>query len=993
MMRRVVAVVVIGLAGASILLPAADPTAVGPRSPAEERTTFQLPPGFRADLVAAEPDVVDPVAMCFDEKGRLFVAEMRGYPNGGVGTGNETRGRIKCLTDTDGDGKFETSTVFAEGLRFPMGLQPWRGGLIVAAAPDILYLQDTDGDGKADKTTTLYTEFNTANIQQMVNSLQFALDNLVYGCAGVDGGLVKSAQDSAAPAVSLRNRGIRFDPDVPASLEPTSSGGQYGLTADDAGHWFTATNSQHLRQIVLPDHYLRRNPYLGVSSVTLDIPEHGPSARIYRVSPFEAWRVERTTRRARDTTGRKYPSNELVPGGYFTSACSPLIYTADLFPEQYRGNNFVCDPANNLVHREVLAPRGSVFTARRVDAEKEFLASTDNWFRPVNISIGPNGALYVLDFYREVIETPLSLPEDIKKKLNLESRGRGRIWRVAPDGFSPSRMPDFSRFTTTQLVDALLKSNPWWRLTAQRLLFERKPVDATAIIRTKLATAVGKPGLSNLLWTLQGSGALTPEDLASVYADPLPGNRKNAARLSEWFFTSSPDLREQAAKLVADPSPQVRFQLALSAGAMPPEQAAAVLIRLLVTDGADPWLQTAALSSSGLCALEIIHAISHGTEMPAATRDAVLRRVAAIIGAKGDNAAIARVLRLIGESSSLAPGLESALLDGLGQGMRNSKTPLPAWLAKPPIEMPGLVEKLKGRFEQAAKAVQEDSATNSARVAAARLLAFAPFDVSGPALAAALSPSSSGDLQSAAVRGLSGFAEPRVGELLLRGWSGYGPALRREVLEALLARPDRALVLLAAVEKKVIAANELEPVRVRQLKAHPNQQIRDKAVAVLTADMNLDRAKVVADYRAVAKLMGDVGKGRGLFKTHCSACHKLADDGNDVGPNLLAVLPGKSAEDLLAALFDPNREVDPRYVSYQAVTADGRQVTGIVSVETPTSVTLRRADGAEDTILRANLESLRSTKLSLMPEGFEKQLAKQDVADLFAFLRAAVGGK
>ena len=224
----------------------------------------------------------------------------------------------------------------------------------------------------------------------MVNSLQWGLDNWVYGCAGSDGGTVKSAERPDAPAVPLRNRGLRFKPNLPASLEPTSSGGQYGLTADDYQRWFTATNSQHLRQIVLPDHYLRRNPYLPVSAVTLDIPEHGPAAKVFRISPFEPWRVERTTRRAGSPDAKRFPTTELVPGGYFTSACSPLIYTGELFPKEYHGNNFVCDPANNLIHREVLVENGAVFTAKRVDADAEFLASTDNWFRPVHLTTGPD---------------------------------------------------------------------------------------------------------------------------------------------------------------------------------------------------------------------------------------------------------------------------------------------------------------------------------------------------------------------------------------------------------------------------------------------------------------------------------------------------------------------------------------------------------------------------------------------------------------------------
>lgn len=960
---------------------AADPTP-GALSPKDERATFRLAKGFTIDLVAAEPDVVDPVAMCFDEKGRLFVCEMRGYPNGGVGTGKETRGKIKCLTDADGDGVFETCHTFAEGLRFPMGLLPWKGGLLVAVAPDILYLQDTDGDGKADKTTVLYTGFNLANIQQMVNSLQWGLDNWVYGCAGSDGGTVKSAERPDAPEVSLRNRGLRFKPWQPASLEPTSSGGQYGLSADDYQRWFTATNSQHLRQIVLPDPYLRRNPYLPVSAVTLDIPEHGAAAKIYRTSPFEAWRVERTTRRAGGADAKRFPSSELVPGGYFTSACSPLIYTADLFPEPYRGNNFVCDPANNLVHREVLTGKGAVFSARRVDQETEFLTSTDNWFRPVSLSIGPDGAMYVLDFYREVIETPLSLPDDIKKKLNLESRGRGRIWRVAPEGFKPSKLKDLSQADAAQLADELLVPNSPRRLVAQRVLFERRPKDAAPILRGRLAKAGGKGGRANLLWALHGLGALTPADVLPAFDDPQAGMREQALRLAEGFFATSPELRARAAKLVNDPEPRVRFQLAFSAGALPPAEAGKVLAAILERDWTDPWTQTAALSSASECNLVLIDTLTAGKS----STGPVLTKLAAMTGAKGDDQETIRLLDRIADGPA---GAGATLLDGLGQGMRNRKKPFSTWWASPPAGAEPVMKKLRGRFEKAAAAVQNESAPAAERVAAARLLAMGPFDLAGPALVEVLGPTSSVDLQVAAVRNLAAHPDSKVSELLLRNWAGYGPAVRREVLDALLTRPEWSLAVLAAIEKKQVSANELDPARVKSLKSHPNATVRTRAEAVLKSTINADRAKVATGYAAALELKGDTTKGRMAFRTHCAACHKLDGFGHEVGPNLLAALPNKSGEDLLVSVFDPNREVDPRYVNYQVSTADGRVLTGIIATETPTSVTLRRGDGAEDTVLRANLESLRSTKLSLMPEGFEKQLSRQDVADLFAYLRTA----
>ena len=953
-----------------------------PLTPEAELATFKVAKGFTVQLAASEPAIVDPVAMCFDEKGRLFVCEMRGYPNGGVGTGNETRGKIKCLEDKDGDGVFETSSVFAEGLRFPMGVTRYKNGLLVAVAPDILYLEDTDGDGKADKTTVLYTGFNLANIQQMVNGLQWGLDNWIYGVAGNDGGTITSREKPDAPAVTLRNRGLRFQPWRPASLEPTSGGGQYGLTADDYQHWFTATNSEHLKQIVLPDHYLRRNPYLAVPQVTINIPEHGAAAKVFRISPFEAWRVERTTRRAKSPDAKRFPTTELVPGGFITSACSPLIYTADLFPEAYRGNNFVCDPANNLIHREVLSPKGSVFTAKRVDPDSEFLASTDNWFRPVHLSIGPDGAIYVLDFYREAIETPLSLPEDIKKSLNLESRGRGRVWRIAPEGFKPAKFPDFSKLTAAQLADELLSANQMRRLMAQRLIVQNEMQDAAGSIRDRLQKAEGKPGRANLLWTLHGLDQLDARDVFTTLHDTAPGMREQALRLAEPFFAKSREVRESALRHFFDPEQRVRYQLALSAGSLPNDDAARVLAAILVKDGADPWIQVAALSSAANVALPLIENLLDRKAPPA-----VLLKLAALTGAKGDQAEIAKLLSIIADTKS--ESVAGAMLDGLGQGMRSSKAPLATWWLKPPPEALAAFIKIRDRFVRTVALVKDESKADADRISAATLLSFGPFELAGSALAEVLVPATSGDLQLAAARALSAHSDAKVGELLLAKWSGYGPALRREVLDLMLARPDRALKLLDAIEKKAVAPGELDPARVALLKSHANGAVRTKAAAVLKASANVDRAKVILEYAAALELKGDAEKGRAAFKNNCAACHKLDGVGNDVGPNLLAALPNKSGEDLLASLFDPNREVDPRYVNYQAVTADGRILLGIVATETPTSITLRRADGAEDTILRKDLESLRSTKLSLMPEELEKKLTKQDVADLLAYLKIA----
>jgi len=970
--------------------PAGAPT--GPRSPREELATFQLAKGFKAELVAAEPEVIDPVSMCFDERGRMFVCEMIGYPNGGVGTGDESRGRVKCLTDTDGDGVYETAVVFAAGLRFPMGVIPWKNGVIVAVAPDIRFLEDTDGDGKADRTTVLYTGFNLANIQQMVNSLQWGYDGWVYGVAGNNAGTIRSVEKPDAAPIALQARGFRFRPEVPGSLEPTSGGGQYGLTADEFGHWFTNTNSQHLRQIVFPDRYLRRSPAASVPATTIDIPDHGPACKVFRISPFEAWRVERTTRRSGGPDARRFAATELVPGGFVTSGCSPLVYTADLFPPAYRGNVFECDPANNLVHRDVLRPTGAAFTAARGDADCEFLASSDNWFRPVHLSIGPDGGMYVLDFYREVIETPLSLPDDIKSRLNLESRGRGRIWRIVPGAGGRSQFPQFPVHEPAGLVDRLTDPNPWVRQTAQRLILQARPAGIADAILARLDRVSGTSRLPISLTTLASLGRLSDAALMTALKDPLPGNREVALRLSEPRLATAGPLREAIGGLADDPSTMVRFQLALTAGDCPDPARTRILTRLLAGSGDETWVVSAILCSAGKSIVPLIEVLVESSGRPGADPvrlNPVLTRAAAAVGGQGTDADLIAVLRLLPRAA--ATDADLALIEGLGQGMNGKSRSLTSWLATT-RSAPREVGDVTNRFADAARRLTAADTKPATKLAAGRLLAYAPFDVASPALAAVLTPQSPPELQLVAVRSLAVHPAADVAKLLLAHWPAAAPPVRREILEQLLARPERVTHLLDAIESNTIRPGELDPVRAGQLRGSKDPSIRSRAAKLLAGTVtSADRKAVIGKYQAVKETKGDAGRGRTVFIGQCAACHKLGADGHDVGPNLAAVVGGKSTDDLLTAVLDPNREVDQRYLNYQLNTADGRTLTGIIAADTPNAVTLRRADGTEDTVRRADIESLRSTGLSLMPEGLEKSITPQNMADLFAFLREQLG--
>jgi putative membrane-bound dehydrogenase-like protein len=974
--------------------PDANPT--GPLAPKEEQKTFHLPAGFRMELVACEPNVIDPVAIAFDEEGRMYVAEMPGYPNGGVGTGNIQSGKIKLLEDRDGDGFYEHCTTFADGLRFPTSIMPWKNGILVSVAPDIVFLEDTNGDGRADRKRTLYAGFGLDNIQQLINSLQWGLDNWVYGCAGSNGGTIRSAEKSAMQPVTLRNRGVRFHPEKPGSLEPTSGGGQFGMAADPWQNWFTATNSQHLRHIILADHYLRRNPNLAVPSVTLDIPDHGAACKVFRISPFESWRVERTRRRKESPDAQRFPSTELVPGGFITSACSPVVYTADLFPKPFQGNVFVCDPANNLVHQDILVSHGATFVAQRADAENEFLASTDNWFRPVNLTIGPDGALYVVDFYREVIETPLSLPDDIKKGLNLESRGRGRIWRIVPAQAKLGPRPALRNSLSHELVHHLSHPNSWWRLTAQRLLVERHDQSVVPTLEKLAQESNSEIGRTHTLWTLDALAALSDQLVIHALRDPSPFVREQALRLAEKRLGHSADMLQAASKLAEDLSARVRFQAALSFGDVNSPLSTEALAKIATRDFADPWTRIAVLSSSKKCGDQLLGLLTVRREFTSEAGPdhlTCLRQLASVVAVDSDNETLASALKMLRANSDDPAPWQKAVLLGLAQGRHARQDSLSVLFGHPPGELREALDHIKPIFLSAAALAQNEKRSLGDRLDAVGLLAYGPWTEAGKPLQRLLQPRNPVEIQLAAIRALSNQEDQKVAEILLSGWDGYSPQVRREVLEALFARPDRAMALLDAIQGKKLMAGQLEPSRLIQLRQHPDAKVRQRAEKLLAGQVNIARQQVLNNYREALHLASEAARGKSIFKKVCSTCHRLENEGLEVGPDLLSALLNKTPEILLTDILDPSREVDPRYLNYQIQTKAGRVFTGMIASETASSVTLRRAEKVEDIILRNQIDEIQATGKSLMPEGLEMQLTKQDLADVIAYLLSVAAPK
>src|SRR2546421_8137869 len=359
--------------------------------------SFHLEPGLRIELIAAEPLVVNPVAMAFDERGRLFVAENRGYPTG-PGPGKPPTGVIAMLEDTDGDGHFDKRTVFADGLTFPNGIMPWKGGVFVTCAPDLLYLKDTDSDGRADVRRVVFTGFSTSGSTQLrVSHPTLGMDNWVYLTSGLTGGKITSPDYPNHPPIDSKTD-FRFRPETD-QFEAADGRAQFGLTFDDFGNRFICMNRVQVQHVVLPSRYLRRNPHLAFSGSVQNSPEEmtpdllktqGAGARVYPLSH-------------NITTADSH-------AGTFTAACGVMIYRGKTLPQEDWGNAFSCEATGHLVHRDRLIPAGATFMARRTEEKVEFLASTDDWFRPVFLTTGPDGAIYLCDMYRKTIEHPDYLP-------------------------------------------------------------------------------------------------------------------------------------------------------------------------------------------------------------------------------------------------------------------------------------------------------------------------------------------------------------------------------------------------------------------------------------------------------------------------------------------------------------------------------------------------------------------------------------------------------
>jgi putative heme-binding domain-containing protein len=378
----------------------------------------------------------------------------------------------------------------------------------------------------------------------------------------------------------------------------------------------------------------------------------------------------------------------------------------------------------------------------------------------------------------------------------------------------------------------------------------------------------------------------------------------------------------------------------------------------------------------------------------ASTADlALLNRLAALVGSQATDAELGRALGLLGTPGKEPTPLQIAILDGLGQGLATSSRSLAALWERPPAGLADAVRQARVLFDQAGGIGKDAKRPLGQRLAAVQLLGRGPFAPLAEATPSLLSPRTAPEVQMACVRALSAHPRPEVGKLLLEAWGAASPTVRRELAEAMFARPERIAALVDALERKQVLALAIEPARLTQLRKLPDAKLRTRALKVLAGQVAPARGKVVEAYATALDLKSDAARGKAVFKKSCAACHKLENVGTQVGADLLAALRNKSRQALLIDILDPSREVDPRFLSYQVTTVRGQVLTGMIQSETAVSLTLRRGEGAEDTILRSQIDTIESTGKSLMPEGLEMQVSKQDLADLIEYLVKIGSGK
>ena len=939
-----------------------------PKSPAESLACLQIEPGLEIQLVAAEPLVMDPVEIAFDHLGRMFVVEYGDYPNGPEKEGDPPLSRVVFLEDVDGDGCVDKRHVFADHLTFAHGIMPFQGGLLVGANTQILFLKDTNGDNKADVRKVLFDGFVPAHPQMQIGNPRWGLDNWIYLSYGP--GKITSAQSSEV--FEMPQRDFRFHP-LTMQFGPDSGLGQFGNTIDNWGRRFFCTNRNPIMTTMLSYAAVQRNPFAIIPKAYYDVAPSGGDSRVYPLIEMK--------------------SNYLSHAGSFTSACGTTAYRGDLLDPKYWRSIFVCEPIGHLVTRSVVSRQGHLLKGKRARPKTDFLASTDTWFRPVNLANGPDGALYVVDMYRKWVEHPLFLPADIAKRIDWRAGdNRGRIYRILPKGAAARKTQPPK--TTEDLVTLLSDTNGWCRQLAQRLLVERQSKDAVGALRELLVSSNFALTRIHALWTLDGLNELKVSDVRRALGDSDVHVRCEAIKLAAQFLNEHSVLLDKLSELVDDQDSSVRFQVALVLGETNDLCAIELLTRLAVRDGRDHWFTLAILSAAKERSGAILAGLftnstfsRHGD----AQRIDLVRQLATVVGARGDSDELAALFTAIGATDPTSAWWQMAALSGLATGLPRhqgelGRTSLESLIANPPKQLDKSLEHVRRQLDRIENMAINDELDVSDRVAAIQLLGYQPFEESIGVYHELLSSNQPVEVQLACIGAIRTRGDERGARVVLDRWLTLSPIVRGSALTLLWQRPATIRLVLKAMSDGRISASTVSIDRRVQLLTHADKHIRRLATRLFGDAVSTNRRAVAETYRPALHLKASAAAGSKVFQRTCSSCHRINGKGHVVGPDLDDIR-NRSREAVLYDILDPNLKVDPQFTHYIVLTDDGRVLNGQIKSETADAVILHQAEGKQQIIPRNEIEEIQATGKSLMPEGIEKEVSVQQMADLLEFLK------
>ena len=630
--------------------------------------------------------------------------------------------------------------------------------------------------------------------------------------------------------------------------------------------------------------------------------------------------------------------------------------------------------------------RGDPKATIRTDPDTEFLRSTDNWFRPVQFSVGPDGSLLILDMYRETIEHPASLPDMIRRHLDLASgNDRGRIYRVVPIGFKTPQRKFPGEASVEELVDMLGHPNAWHRSTAARLLYERQPKTAPALLKQKGLTSPNPEMRIRAMYLLADQSALAADDLARLLADSHPYVRIHGLRVFERFANDA-KLVAVVCNMTNDPDPRVRFFVALALAHLDAEQVPQAIARLASQDGSNEWMASALAIASVHRRAEVIQALLDLTKQHKPLVDQIqplLRELVRQANRQSDKAELSVIVGALANESDFDPDVLSGMLLELTGGSETQASAVRETANSLGVSLSEWVDKAGAHSLSTALDEHTEMARRIDAVSALRLL---PAERFLPAFAELLELKQPPEIRSAALSTAETFTTDAIAPVILRHLPEVSPELRRQSLQVLLARPSWTMQLLDGIESGAINRVLLDASTRQRLLRHAETSISDRAAVVLGGDQHSDRAAVVQSYsQQLQSLTGDAARGREVFRKTCVACHRLENVGTEIGPNL-AAFANRGAEAILLNLLDPNREVDPRYLAFNVLMIDGRTISGIIASETATAITLQNTEGKSQTISRDEIEEMRSTTVSLMPENLENDVPPQAMADLIEYL-------